>query len=35
MEWTKPLALVLSLVVAALAVGGAIVLARSTLGGGE
>jgi acyl-CoA reductase-like NAD-dependent aldehyde dehydrogenase len=35
MEWTKPLSVALSLVVAALAAGGAVVLARNTLGGGE
>jgi hypothetical protein len=35
MEWTKPLSVALSLVVAALAAGGAVVLARNALGGGE
>ncbi|WP_254841272.1 hypothetical protein [Natronomonas marina] len=35
MEWTKPLSLSLSVLVAALAVGGAVELIRSTLGTGE
>lgn len=35
MEWTKPLSIALTLVVAALAVGGALELGRSTLGSGE
>lgn len=35
MEWTKPLSLVLTLLVAALVVGGVVELARTTLGSGE
>ncbi len=35
MEWTKPLALGLTVLVAAMAVGGAVELVRTTLGSGE
>lgn len=35
MEWTKPLALLVTVLVAAVAVGAAIELARTTLGSGD